>query len=181
MFSRISETLIHKIRWVLTILWLGLIASFLYDPVSSILTKPENTWSPLRLSNTCIKVQDQCLSEQPYPLGTTLFWGAIIPISIFILLVFGHEMWRRICPLSFLSQILRSLGWQRQIKREDPKTGKIRYELVKIKPDSWLGKNYSYSNPEQFVRKYGNRKKVNLRTGVWATIVDTIIRGFYQK
>ncbi|MFM7370491.1 MAG: 4Fe-4S binding protein, partial [Sphaerospermopsis kisseleviana] len=51
---------------------------------------------------------------------------------------------RRICPLSFLSQIPRSLGWQRQIKREDPKTGKIRYELVKIKPDSWLGKNYSY-------------------------------------
>ncbi|MEB3148023.1 MAG: 4Fe-4S binding protein [Sphaerospermopsis sp.] len=144
MFNRISETLIHKIRWVLTILWLGLIASFVYDPLSSILTKPENTWSPLRLSNTCIQVQDKCLSQQPYPLGTTLFWGAIIPISIFILLVFGHEMWRRICPLSFLSQIPRSLGWQRQIKREDPKTGKIRYELVKIKPDSWLGKNYSY-------------------------------------
>ena len=39
----------------------------------------------------------------------------------------------------------------------------------------------TYSNPEQFVRKYGNRKKVNLRTGVWATNVDTIIRGFYQK
>jgi CRP-like cAMP-binding protein len=53
-------------------------------------------------------------------------------------------VWRRICPLSFLSQIPRALGKQRQFKRENPTTGKVRYELAKVKPDSWLGKNYPY-------------------------------------
>uniref|UniRef100_UPI0025E7F049 cyclic nucleotide-binding domain-containing protein n=1 Tax=Chamaesiphon sp. GL140_3_metabinner_50 TaxID=2970812 RepID=UPI0025E7F049 len=74
----------------------------------------------------------------------TLFWGAIVPSSIFILLVFGHEVWRRICPLSFLSQIPRALGKQRQFKRKNPNTGKVRYELAKVKSDSWLGRNYPY-------------------------------------
>jgi CRP-like cAMP-binding protein len=89
-------------------------------------------------------VQGVCLAEQPYPLGTTIFWGAIVPAAIFILLVFGHELWRRICPLSFLSQIPRALGWQRQFKRENKKTGKVRYELAKVNADSWLGRNYLY-------------------------------------
>lgn len=133
----------HWIRWVITIAWLLIIASLFYDPWTPTFTEP-NHWSPLRLSDTCISVQGQCLVEQPYPLGTTLFWGAIVPAAIFILLVFGHEVWRRICPLSFLSQIPRALGWQRQFKRENPKTGKVRYELAKVKPDSWLGRNYSY-------------------------------------
>ncbi|WP_199294583.1 hypothetical protein [Anabaena sp. FACHB-1237] len=144
MFFSTSERRMHLIRLFLTIAWIGLIISLLYDPWTPILTEPEQIWSPLRLTNNCIQVQGKCLSQQPYPLGTTLFWGAVIPISVFILLVFGHELWRRICPLSFISQIPRALGWQRQLKRENPKTGKIRYELVRVKPDSWLGKNYSY-------------------------------------
>jgi Cyclic nucleotide-binding domain/4Fe-4S binding domain len=144
MFARISERRMHVIRWILTIAWLSIIASLFYDPWTSILTEPNHPWSPLRLSDSCIEVQGKCLVEQPYPLATTLFWGAIVPASIFILLVFGHEAWRRICPLSFLSQIPRALGKQRQFKRENPSTGKVRYELAKVKPDSWLGKNYPY-------------------------------------
>jgi hypothetical protein len=62
-----------------------------------------------------------------------------------ILLVFGHELWRRrIYPLSFLPQIPRALGWQRQRTKTDPKTGKVRSELAKVKPNSWLGRNYPY-------------------------------------
>jgi polyferredoxin len=143
-FAQIPERRMHLIRWILTIGWLGIIASLFYDPWTAALTQPDHPWSPLRLPSECIKVQGQCLVEQPYPLGTTLFWGAIVPSSIFILLVFGHEVWRRICPLSFLSQIPRALGWQRQLKRENAKTGKVRYELAKVKADSWLGKNYPY-------------------------------------
>jgi len=126
---------------MLTIAWLLVIVSLLYDPWTSELTEPNHPWSSLRLpNNICVQVQGECLSEQPYPLGTTLFWGAIVPAAIFILLVFGHELWRRICPLSFLSQIPRALGWQRQFKRENPKTGKVRYELAKVNADSWLGR-----------------------------------------
>jgi Cyclic nucleotide-binding domain/4Fe-4S binding domain len=142
MFAQLPERRMHVVRWLLTIAWLLIIASLFYDPWTPALTVPNHPWSPLRLSDSCILVQGKCLIEQPYPLATTLFWGAIVPASIFILLVFGHEIWRRICPLSFLSQIPRALGKQRQFKREHPNTGKVRYELPKVKPDSWLGKNY---------------------------------------
>jgi polyferredoxin len=144
MFAQSPESRMHWVRSILTLGWLLMIGSLLYDPWSSTLTEPNHPWSPLRLSSTCIQVQGKCLVEQPYALGTTLFWGAIVPSAIFILLVFGHELWRRICPLSFLSQIPRALKWQRQFKRENAKTGKIRYELAKITPDSWLGRNYPY-------------------------------------
>ncbi len=143
MFSHLSERQMHVIRWILTIAWLAIIASLFYDPWTPGLTAPDHPWSPLRLSDSCISVQGKCLVEQPYPLATTLFWGAIVPGAIFILLVFGHEVWRRICPLSFLSQIPRALGWQRQLKRENSSTGKVRYELAKVKSESWLGRNYS--------------------------------------
>jgi CRP-like cAMP-binding protein len=144
MFSQLPESRMHWIRWILTIGWLLVIASLFYDPWTSALTEPNHPWSLLRLPNNCIQVQGVCLTEQPYPLGTTVFWGAIVPAAILILLVFGHELWRRICPLSFLSQIPRALGWQRQFKRENKKTGKVRYELAKVNADSWLGRNYLY-------------------------------------
>jgi CRP-like cAMP-binding protein len=144
MSAQPSESRMHWIRSILTVAWLMVIASLFYDPWTAALTQSNHPWSPLRLPDTCVQVQGNCLSEQPYPLGTTLFWGAIVPSAIFILLVFGHELWRRICPLSFLSQIPRALGWQRQFKRENQKTGKVRYELAKVDPASWLGKNYAY-------------------------------------
>ncbi|WP_026080050.1 cyclic nucleotide-binding domain-containing protein [Spirulina subsalsa] len=144
MFAQLSETRMHWIRWGLTIAWLLVIASLFYDPWTRAFTEPDHPWSPLRLADACVEVQGECLAQQPYPLGTTLFWGAIVPSAIFILLVFGHELWRRICPLSFLSQIPRALGWQRQFKRENKKTGKVRYELAKVQGDSWLGRNYIY-------------------------------------
>jgi CRP-like cAMP-binding protein len=144
MFAKLPEPRMHWIRWILTIAWLLAIGSLFYDPWTLALTEPDHPWSLLRLPDTCVQVQGKCLSEQPYPLGTTIFWGAIVPAAIFILLVFGHELWRRICPLSFLSQIPRALGWQRQFKRENPKTGKVRYELAKVNSDSWLGRNYPY-------------------------------------
>jgi CRP-like cAMP-binding protein len=144
MFAQLSESRMHWIRSILTIAWLLVIVSLFYDPWTAELTQPNHPWSPLRLPDACVQVQGNCLSEQPYPLGTTLFWGAIVPAAIFILLVFGHELWRRLCPLSFLSQIPRALGWQRQFKRENQKTGKVRYELAKVDPASWLGKNYPY-------------------------------------
>lgn len=145
MISHISEQQMRKVRWLLTCAWLLLIASLFYDPISPLITTPNQTWSPFRIRpEDCIPVQNVCLDLQPYPLGAPIFWGMVVPSAIFILLVFGHELWRRICPLSFLSQIPRALGWQRQIKRTDSKTGKVRYEIPKVKKDSWLGKNYLY-------------------------------------
>ena len=145
MLSHVSEKTFHQVRWVLTCGWLLLIASLFYDPLSPWLTAPEQTWSPFRIRpEECILVQNQCLELQAYALGAPIFWGIVVPSGIFILLVFGHEFWRRICPLSFLSQIPRALGWQRKIPRTDTKSGKVRYEIPRIKANSWLGRNYLY-------------------------------------
>ena len=151
MLSKVSEKHLHKIRWVLTVGWLILILSLFYDPISSVLTDPNNLSSPVRLrpeifldSAKCVKVQGECVSEQAYPIGARLWWAVIVPSGIFILLVFGHEFWRRICPLSFLSQIPRALKLQRKRKVVDSVTGSVRYELVTIGENSWLGRNHLF-------------------------------------
>lgn len=141
--ARVSEIRMHGVRWLLTSAWLLIIGSLFFDPFTARLTRPDHPWSPLRLPATCVEVQGRCLAEAPYPLGTTLFWGAVVPAAIFILLVFGHEFWRRICPLSFLSQIPRALGWQRQTEKRNPKSGEIRRQLARVPPDSWLARHYS--------------------------------------
>ena len=134
MFDKTPERQMHMVRWLLTCGWLLLIFSLFYDPISPWLTDPNNTLSPLRIDpEVCVKVQEVCLKQTSYALGARLFWTMIVPAAIFILLVFGHELWRRICPLSFLSQIPRALLRQRQHRRVDAKTGKTSYELAKVK------------------------------------------------
>lgn len=143
MFNQTSEQKMHRLRWLLTVGWLVLIFSLFYDPLTPWLTNPANTLSPIRLDSTiCVEVQERCLVEQPYPIGARLFWAAIVPSGIFILFIFGHELWRRICPLSFVSQIPRAIGWQRQRTRTNPEDGKTRTELARVLKDSWLAKNY---------------------------------------
>jgi 4Fe-4S binding domain len=117
MLSTVSERTLHTVRWVLIVSWFGLIFSLFYDPISAVLTDPEHVWSPLQdhalLAITdpahCVKVQEICLALTPYPIATRVFWGMVIPSAIMIVLVFGHETWRRICPLYFFSQIPRAL------------------------------------------------------------------------
>ena len=127
MFSQIKERHLHKIKWILTIGWLLLIASLFYDPISARLTQTNALFGSV--TNTCYKFQGECQIMRPYPMGARIFWGMVVPASILILIIFGHEAWRRICPLSFLSQIPRALNWQRK----------------KVIPEnSWLGRNHLY-------------------------------------
>lgn len=96
----------HVIRWALAIGWLGLIGSLLLGNFTGI-----------------------AFLEWAHSRGTSIFWGTIVPSAIAILLVFGHEGWRRICPLGFLSQLSQRLGI-RASKR--------------IEEDSWLGTYHLY-------------------------------------
>lgn len=150
MLNQLSERVVHRIRWGLAIAWLLLIASLFYDPVTIYLTQPEAIFSPFRLDpeaaldpTRCIQVQGVCLPEQPYSLGARIFWAMVVPAGLLSIFVLGHEFWRRICPLSFFSQIPRALGIQRKRKRVSS-TGKTRYELVSIDQKSWLGRNFLY-------------------------------------
>jgi hypothetical protein len=145
MLHQVPEKVMHRVRWVLTIGWLVLITSFFFDPITPAFTDPSNFSSPFRVDLTkCIKVRETCLPQQPFEMSAIIWWAMIVPCGIFILLVLGHEFWRRICPLSFLSQIPRALGIQRRRKVTDPVTGEVRHELVTIGENSWLGRNHLY-------------------------------------
>ena len=118
MFSQIAEQRMHWIRWAIALCWILLIVSLFYDPISAHWTAPDSAVALFRDSiitatanpDACIQVQGQCLVETPYPISTRVFWGMVVPSAIMIVLVFGHEAWRRICPLYFLSQLPRALG-----------------------------------------------------------------------
>ena len=100
MFSQVSESTLHRIRWVLLVGWLLLIASFFYDPFSSYLTEPNVSWSLFHLypdyfdpakCKEIVTIQGECVAVQPYPLGHKIFWGIVVPAGVFIIFVFGHE------------------------------------------------------------------------------------------
>jgi hypothetical protein len=132
MLSKIPERIMHRVRWVIVIGWFGLIFSLFYDPISPYLTDPNNRLSPFQdyvLSLSCLKVQEECLELEPYAIGARVFWGMVIPSAILIVLLFGHETWRRLCPLYFLSQIPRALGLQPRLNIEN---------------NSWLVRNHLY-------------------------------------
>lgn len=145
MLNLVSEKRMHYTRWILTIGWSLLIFSLFYDPLTPWLTDPANITSPIRLDlNTCVEVQGECLAEQPYAIGARVFWAAIVPAGIFILFVLGHEFWRRICPLAFVSQIPAALGWQRQQTQSNRKTGRGRTSVVTVDQNSWLAQNHTF-------------------------------------
>jgi hypothetical protein len=143
MFNQIPEKQVHYIRWFLTIGWAVLIGSMFYDPLTAQLTEMSNLWSPFHLGTDCIRFQGNCLQPAPYPMGARIFWGMIIPSAIILLLLFGHEAWRRICPLSFMAQLPRALGLQHK-RLMIKSTGDFAYEAVKVSKNSWLSRNYLY-------------------------------------
>ena len=145
MLNNVSEKQMHRVRWILTVGWLVLIGLIAYDPISPWLTEPDNLISPFRKDlNVCVRLQGVCIKEQPHSIAAQLFWAVIVPAGVMILLVFGHELWRRICPLSFLSQIPRALKIQRKQKQVHSQTGKVSYKLAKVQKNSWLARNYLY-------------------------------------
>ena len=68
----------------------------------------------------------------------------MLPLLPMILMVFGHETWRRVCPLSHFSQIPHMLGWQRQVKRLNRTPAKSSAIFALLPSDSWLQANHYY-------------------------------------
>ncbi len=103
MLNQVSEKKMHFVRWVLAVLWIILIVSLFYDPFSYLMIGTHD-------HSPCVQIQGVCFNEKPYPIGTRVFWNLVIPSAVIALLIYGHEFWRRICPLYFFSQIPRALG-----------------------------------------------------------------------
>lgn len=185
MLSKVPEKTMHYVRWLLTIGWIVLIISMFYDPVTPAFTQPDALASPFHLDlSRCVKIREECIAEQPYSMTVLFWWAMIVPAGIFVLLVFGHEVWRRICPLSFLSQIPRALGIQRKRKVVDPITNEVRYQVVTIGENSWLGQNHFYVQFGLFILGLGirilfvNGHRASLGYFLIFTIVCAILVGY---
>jgi hypothetical protein len=188
MINKFSELKIGGFRKVLAIGWSLLIILSFYDPISTWLTHPDNLDSPFRVDPTaCILVQGECLQQISYVFAPRIFWGIIVPASIIILTVGGHDTWRRICPLSFFSQIPRSLGIGRKIKKVNPISGSVKYELAAVNKNSWLGQNYLYLQLLLFylglnIRLlFANGSGFGLGIFLLATIAASILVGYFFK
>ncbi|MBE9030331.1 calcium-binding protein [filamentous cyanobacterium LEGE 11480] len=141
MLNNFSERHLYRIRWILLASWLLLILCLFNDTVSFWLTHPSNQYSPWRMaSGDCVPMQNGCLGSHQYHVAMPIFWNYVVPGSILVLLVCGHEVWRRVCPLAFISQLPSAIGWQRQTKSSPDKKS----SRGKIAPQSWLGRNYLY-------------------------------------
>jgi len=138
-----SERVALRTRQGLAGLWLVIILSLFHDPFTPALTVPD---SPLPLFATrpgaCVTVQHHCVSDGVHALGTTLYWGILLPLLIAVIFLFGHEFWRRVCPLSFFSQFARSLGMVRR-RRPWQSTGSVSAARpAKVRPDSFLARHH---------------------------------------
>ena len=126
LFSRLPERQLRLVRWGLLIGWLLLIVSLLLP----LLSLPEGLVPPCSLL-----IDPDCqLHRQP---GNRLFWGTVVPVGVLLIGVLSHELWRRVCPLAFVSQLARALGWQRT---RPGRKGKP--ELVQVQAESWLARHH---------------------------------------
>ena len=132
------------VRAGLLVAWFVLIASLFWDPLTPALTAPDNVKSPFHLGSTTVLVQGKPLPAQPYEMGNRIFWTMVLPLVPIFLMVFGHETWRRLCPLSHFSQIPHMLGWQRQSKRLNRSSGRVDRVLALLPSEAWLQRNHYY-------------------------------------
>jgi len=119
-FNRWPETQARIARWALLLCWLGLIA---------LLLKPE--LGPAYRSIAC---RESTICRPG--IGNDLFWNIGLPLVILAVLL-SHELWRRICPLSFVSQLFRALGWQRTVLNRAGKP-----QVAAITESSWLARHH---------------------------------------
>lgn len=125
MLAAAPERALLGVRAILLIVWLLLIGSLFRDPITPALTAAENTSSPFRVTDAAVVIQGESVHSEPYALGNRVFWSMVVPLVPLFLLVAGHEAWRRICPLSFVSQIPRLLGLQRRRRKLNRRTGAV--------------------------------------------------------
>ena len=133
-----------SVRTVLFLGWLGLIASLFWDPVTPMMTQPDSTWSPFHIQSVHETMRGETFTVEPYHLTNRFFWTMLIPLFPLFLMVFGHEAWRRICPLSFASQLPRYFGLRRQRVTVQRRTGRLERSPALIARDGWLQRNAWY-------------------------------------
>lgn len=106
-------------------------------------TSGEVSWAgfdPGNCDPRCTRIRGECVVERPYSMGARVFWTMALPLLPMAFMFFGHEAWRRVCPLSALMQIPRNLGIQRKRRVISMRTGKVDRRYVFVGPDSLLSR-----------------------------------------
>ncbi|VWC52151.1 hypothetical protein BLA23254_07978 [Burkholderia lata] len=145
MFARTPEKSLVTVRAALFAAWIVLIVSLFWDPMTPTLTDPSATGSPFHVHGNGPSIQGHAPAAQnTYAMGARIWWTMIVPIIPLFLMVFGHETWRRVCPLSFASQIPRYLGWVRKASFVQRHSGKVIKTVAVIGRGKWLDRNALY-------------------------------------
>lgn len=138
MLSAVPERILLRWRTAVALGWLLIIASLFWDPFTPALTAADALQSPFRLHpERAAMVQGQVIEEAPYALGNRIFWTLLVPLIPLFLMIAGHEAWRRICPLSWWSQLPRRLGLQRTTRQLNRRTGAIDKPLALLSRQGW--------------------------------------------
>lgn len=114
-----DEQRMHILRWLLLGGWLTLLLMMVF-PTGDVAR-------PAICSDLAI-----CSDS----LANDIFWNIGLP-TVLLCVVISHALWRRLCPLSFVSQLAKALGVQRT--KTDAR-GKQR--LVFVSESSWLGRHH---------------------------------------
>lgn len=164
-FSLAPERLAHTARWILLAGWIYLVASLLAPTIA-----PDIIARRL--------IGDQLNKEFGYNDGPLIFWGVIVPLGILIIFVLSHELWRRLCPLAFASQLFRAIGKQRLVMV------KGKPMVAKVNNESWLHKNHIKLQWSLFITGitfrllFTNGNPVALGLFLLATILSAIFVGW---
>ncbi len=143
MLANAREQRMRVVRGLLLVLWLVLIASLFYDPLTPALTEASNLASPFHIDPAQeVRVQGRVLPASPYPMGARVFWTMLIPAIPMFLMLFGHETWRRICPLSLSTQLPQWLNLQLKPRTFNRATGQVERRTRLLKAASAAGRYY---------------------------------------
>ena len=115
----LDEKRVHGLRWLLLTGWLGLLLMMVLP--TGYVARPA-ICSDLSICSDSV--------------ANDIFWNIGLP-AVLLCVVFSHALWRRLCPLSFVSQLAKALGIQRTITDQ---RGKKR--LVFVDESSWLGRHH---------------------------------------
>ncbi|CAM3948033.1 FHA domain-containing protein [Bordetella muralis] len=144
MFAKTSERTMRIVRAILLLGWLVLVLSLFWDPLTPQWTDPASD-SPFIPKGVGPDIQGHVTADdRAYAMGPRIWWTMLVPLVPLFLMVFGHEAWRRICPLSLLSQIPRYLGLVRKTAFVQRASGQVEKRVARIKAGSWLDRNASY-------------------------------------
>mgnify|MGYP001218486347 FL=1 len=115
----LDEKRVHGLRWLLLTGWLGLLLMMVLP--TGYVARPA-ICSDLSICSDSV--------------ANDIFWNIGLP-AVLLCVVFSHALWRRLCPLSSVSQLAKALGIQRTVTDQ---RGKKR--LVFVDESSWLGRHH---------------------------------------